>query len=369
MIEDRQEKVAVKSARKFSCHVDSCICCSPCPPAYGQLLLTKGDFEQAFKAFKIVLDGDCNNVPALLGQACVHFSRGQYVGSLQLCKLEPDNVEALVALGILDLQTNEAAGIRKGMEKMQRAFEIYPLCAVSLNYLANHFLFTGKHFLVEQLTETALAVTMHGLTRAHSYYNLALSYHSKGDYGKAGMYYMASIKESKNPHDLLYYHAMVQLKLGDLQGALTNFEIVLEVQPKDCGTLKGNWNCCAANHNEKRNPKLEAAHFEKAKVLYTKVLQQNPANLYAANGAGIVFAEKGQLDIAKDLFTLIGDTLKVDDKCADALLMLDDLELKNDNWFKVKGTFRIAKDSTAAEDSYAEISRYGLRATFRMLSY
>lgn len=72
-----------------------------------------------------------------------------------------------------------AVGIRHGMEKMQQAFEIYPYCAMSLNYLANHFFFTGQHFLVEQLTETALSVTLHGPTKAHSYYNLARSYHSK----------------------------------------------------------------------------------------------------------------------------------------------------------------------------------------------
>lgn len=65
------------------------------------------------------------------------------------------------------------------MVKMQRAFEIYPYCAMALNYLANHFFFTGQHFLVEQLTETALAVTNHGPTKSHSYYNLARSYHSK----------------------------------------------------------------------------------------------------------------------------------------------------------------------------------------------
>lgn len=62
---------------------------------------------------------------------------------------------------------------------MQKAFEIYPYCAMALNYLANHFFFTGQHFLVEQLTETALAVTNHGPTKSHSFYNLARSYHSK----------------------------------------------------------------------------------------------------------------------------------------------------------------------------------------------
>lgn len=34
----------------------------------GQLLLAKGEVDQASAAFKIVLDGDHDNVPALLGQ-------------------------------------------------------------------------------------------------------------------------------------------------------------------------------------------------------------------------------------------------------------------------------------------------------------
>ncbi|MCD7454396.1 Protein CTR9 [Datura stramonium] len=246
----------------------------------GQLLLAKGDIEQAFAAFKIVLDGDRDNVPALLGQACVQFSRGRYSDSLELYKralqvypdcpaavrlgiglcryklgqlekakqafcrvlqLDPENVDALVALAILDLQNNDAFGIRRGMEKMQRAFEMYPYCAMALNYLANHFFFTGQHFLVEQLTETALAVTTHGPTKSHSYYNLARSYHSKGDYEKAGMYYMASVKESSKPPEfVLPYYGLgqVQLKLGDLRSSLANFEKVLEVYPESCETVK-----------------------------------------------------------------------------------------------------------------------------------
>ncbi|KAL6502510.1 hypothetical protein OROHE_024515 [Orobanche hederae] len=53
-------------------------------------------------------------------------------------------------------------------------------------------------------TETALAVTMHGPTKAHSYHNMARAYyHSKGDYKKAGMYYMASVKESNSAHEFV----------------------------------------------------------------------------------------------------------------------------------------------------------------------
>ncbi|KAL6519711.1 hypothetical protein OROMI_032605 [Orobanche minor] len=78
----------------------------------------KGEVEQAFNAFNIVLDGDCDNVPALLGQenfaslsmgslykrALCHYKLGRFEKAKQL---DTDNVKALVALGISDLQNNE----------------------------------------------------------------------------------------------------------------------------------------------------------------------------------------------------------------------------------------------------------------------
>lgn len=45
----------------------------------------------------------------------------------------------------------------------------------------------------------------------------------------------------------------------------------------------------------------------------------------------------------------------MNEKCADALLMLGDLELKNDDWVKAKETFRAAKDATDGNDSYATL--------------
>nr|XP_009596804.1 protein CTR9 homolog isoform X1 [Nicotiana tomentosiformis] len=522
----------------------------------GQLLLAKGDIEQAFAAFKIVLDGDRDNVPALLGQACVQFSRGRYSDSLELYKralqvypkcpaavrlgiglcryklgqvekakqafrrvleLDPENVEALVALAILDLQNNDASGIRRGMEKMQRAFETYPYCAMALNYLANHFFFTGQHFLVEQLTETALAVTTHGPTKSHSYYNLARSYHSKGDYEKAGMYYMASVKESNKPHEfVLPYYGLgqVQLKLGDLRSSQANFEKVLEVYPESYETVKALAHIYVqlgqtekaqeylkkATKIDPRDPQafldigellisndpaaaLEA--FKTARNLLKKSNEEVPIELL--NNIGVLHFERGEFELAtqsfkealgdgiwlkfldakgesddpiseghlysngearSDMFKsaqypinasesvqqykdfqlfhrleeqgisvelpwnkvstlfnmarlleqlhdtetasifyrlilfkypgyvdaylrlaaiakarnnvqlsieLIGDALKVDEKCPDALLMLGDLELKNDDWVKAKETFRAAKDATDGNDSYATL--------------
>ncbi|GMY36535.1 protein CTR9 homolog [Fagus crenata] len=499
----------------------------------GQLLLAKGDVEQAFAAFKIVLDGDRDNVPALLGQACVEFNRGRYSESLELYKralivhprcpaavrlgiglcryklgqfdkarqaftrvlqLDPENAEALVALAITDLHKNEAAGIRKGMEKMQRAFEIYPYCAMALNYLANHFFFTGQHFLVEQLTETALAVTNHGQTKAHSYYNLARSYHSKGDYEKAGLYYMASVKEINKPYEFIFpYYGLgqVQLKLGDLRSAQSNFEKVLEVYPDNCETMKALGHIYVQlGQTEKAQEFMRKAtkidprdsqaflelgellissdtgaaldSFKTARGLLKKGGQEVPIELL--NNIGVLHFERGEFELAEQSFKealgdgiwlaflegreksqeidasasilqykdmqlfhrledggrhvelpwnkvtplfnlarlqeqlnnaeiasilyrlilfkypdyvdaylrlaaiakvrnnvqlsieLVHDALKVNDKCPNALSMLGELELKNDDWVKAKETFRAASDATDGKDSYATLS-------------
>ncbi|KAF7836807.1 protein CTR9-like protein [Senna tora] len=495
----------------------------------GQLLLAKGEVDQASAAFKIVLDGDRDNVPALLGQACVEFNRARFSDSLELYKralqvypncpaavrlgiglcryklgqfekarqaferLDPENVEALVALAIMDLRTNEASGIRKGMVKMQRAFEIYPYCAMALNYLANHFFFTGQHFLVEQLTETALAVTNHGPTKSHSYYNLARSYHSKGDYEKAGLYYMASVKEVNKPHEFVFpYYGLgqVQLKLGDFRSALSNFEKVLEVYPDNCETIKsvghiyvqlgqtdkGQEYMRKATKIDPRDAQafLELGEllilsdtgaaldaFKTARTLFKKGGQEVPIELL--NNIGVLQFERGEFELAQQTFKealgdgiwlsfinddkksfvdtaasilqfkdmqlfhdlesnghhvevpwdkvtvlfnlarlleqlnksgtasvlyrlilfkypdyidaylrlaaiakarnnillsieLVNDALKVNDKCPNALSMLGELELKNDDWVKAKETLRAASDATDGKDSYATLS-------------
>lgn len=41
------------------------------------------------------------------------------------------------------------------------------------------------------------------------------------------------------------------------------------------------------------------------KYFMYQVLLQHSDNLYAANGAGMVFAERGHFDVAKDLFTQV----------------------------------------------------------------
>ena len=46
----------------------------------------------------------------------------------------------------------------------------------------------------------------------------------------------------------------------------------------------------------------------------------------------------------------------MNEKCPNALSMLGDLELKNDDWVKAKETFRAASEATDGKDSYATLS-------------
>lgn len=70
---------------------------------------------------------------------------------------------------------------------MKAAYEIYPYCAMALNHLANHFFFTGQHYIVDQLMEAALVATDHTQIKAHSYYNLARSYHTKVSFSEISL--------------------------------------------------------------------------------------------------------------------------------------------------------------------------------------
>lgn len=49
----------------------------------------------------------------------------------------------------------------------------------------------------------------------------------------------------------------------------------------------------------------------------------------------------------------------MNEKCSNALSMLGELELKNDDWVRAKETFRAAGEATDGKDSYATLSLVG----------
>ncbi|GJP49351.1 hypothetical protein CLOM_g8574 [Closterium sp. NIES-68] len=137
----------------------------------GQLQLVKGELHQAEEMFSLALAGVPDYVPALLGKACVLFQKGKFQDALNLYKkvlqmhpgcpasvrlgiglchlrlfsssaarqpaaarrefhqakarqalervlqLEPGNADALVGLGLLDVNSDDAATVRRGVQR------------------------------------------------------------------------------------------------------------------------------------------------------------------------------------------------------------------------------------------------------------
>ena len=66
----------------------------------------------------------------------------------------------------------------------------------------------------------------------------------------------------------------------------------------------------AAKENDKEKAKLRAVekeHLDHAATMYTKALQKSESNLFAANGLGILLADKGKVDEAKATFQLVAE--------------------------------------------------------------
>ncbi|CAI5957934.1 unnamed protein product [Closterium sp. NIES-64] len=262
----------------------------------GQLQLVKGEVHQAEEMFSLALAGAPDYVPALLGKACVLFHKAKFQDALNLYKkvlqlhpscppsvrlgiglchlrlfassaarqpaaarrefhagkarqalervlqLEPGNADALVALGLLDVNSDDVTAVQRGQQRMLAAFHAFPFHPMALNHLANHAFLAGPslHGLVDPLAALALASTEASLPRAEAYYCLARTYHAQGDRKKAFAYYKAATETVQPGEFALPYYGLgqIQLSLGDAKAAVGTLEKVLAVHPTNSDALK-----------------------------------------------------------------------------------------------------------------------------------
>lgn len=59
----------------------------------------------------------------------------------RVLELDPQNVSALISLAVLDMNTLDSEGIRRGVESLSRAYQLEKENPVILNHLANHFFY------------------------------------------------------------------------------------------------------------------------------------------------------------------------------------------------------------------------------------
>ena len=191
--------------------------------------LLEGDkMDQADQQFNFVLSQSQNNIPSLLGKACIAFNKKDYKGALAFYKkalrtnpgcpasvrlgmghcflklgntdkarlaferalqLDQNCVGALVGLAVLQLNEQTPDSIRSGVQKLSKAYTIDSGNPMVLNHLANHFFFKKDYQKVQHLALHAFHNTENEAMRAESCYQLARHFHVQGDYDQAFQYY------------------------------------------------------------------------------------------------------------------------------------------------------------------------------------
>ncbi|GFY42850.1 RNA polymerase-associated protein CTR9 homolog [Trichonephila inaurata madagascariensis] len=265
--------------------------------------LLEGDkMDQADAQFNFVLNQSLNNIPSLLGKACIAFNKKDYRGALSLYKkalrtnprcpaavrlgmghcfykmgkldkaklaferaltLDSQCVGALVGLAVLELNNKTPEAIRTGVQMLSKAYTIDSSNPMVLNHLANHFFFKKDYNKVQHLALHAFHNTENEAMRAESCYQLARSFHIQGDYDQAFQYYYQATQFA-SPVFVLPQYGLGQMYIhkGDMENAAQCLEKVLKAQPGNYETMKILGSLYAHSPNQARRDQARS-HLKK----------------------------------------------------------------------------------------------------------
>lgn len=252
----------------------------------GILLLTKGQLDRANNIFKTIIESteNANNIPALLGKACISFINKDYKGALAcyqrvlryapdlkpnvripigLCfyalgnikmartafervlKMEPDNADALIYLSIIDLNKakevkNETflENISKGREKLKKAYQLNYKNPVVALQLADYCFNKNEYEKVKLLANLAYTNTNVPALQAVAYYNIGRVHQATKNYEKAYKAFAQAVR--LDPNNILAQFGMGQMFFykNETPSACECFEKVLAADPNNYDVLK-----------------------------------------------------------------------------------------------------------------------------------
>ncbi|RZF42744.1 hypothetical protein LSTR_LSTR007721 [Laodelphax striatellus] len=320
--------------------------------------LLEGDkMEQADAQFNFVLNQSTNNIPSLLGKACIAFSKKDYRGALAFYKkalrtnpncpaavrlgmghcfmklgnqekarlaferaLELDSgcVGALVGLAILQLNRQQPDDIRTGVQMLSKAYSIDSTNPMVLNHLANHFFFKKDYLKVQHLALHAFHNTENEAMRAESCYQLARAFHVQGDYDQAFQYYYQATQFAP-PMFVLPHFGLGQMYIyrGDSENAAQCFEKVLKAQPGNYETMKILGSLYASSSSQSKRD-IAKNHLRKvteqlpddveAWIELAQILEQSDLNgaLHAYGTATKILKDKVNADIPPEILNNVG---------------------------------------------------------------
>ncbi|KAG2393344.1 hypothetical protein C9374_006875 [Naegleria lovaniensis] len=275
------------------------------------LHLNLGEVDKAEGKFDYVLTVDKNNIPALLGMACVRYNQKQFKEALTiyeqclrlnpqgpadirlglgLChyqlenyqrarqcfervlKLDPNNVAALVSLAVMDLNSNDENLVQNAVKtNLRKAYSLDQTNPQVLNLLGNHFIFKKDTTTALQLSCTAFENSRASKIKAESCYNTARAYHIEQEYHRAFGFYYRIISSYWSDHTLAHYGlGQMYIQRNEIDNAISEFETVLKSEPENLETNR----VLGKLYARKRDPKKTIKYFK-------KVLKKDPEDLDA----------------------------------------------------------------------------------------
>ncbi|XP_006642561.2 RNA polymerase-associated protein CTR9 homolog [Lepisosteus oculatus] len=320
--------------------------------------LLEGDkMDQADAQFHFVLNQSTNNIPALLGKACISFNKKDYRGALayykkalrtnpgcpaevrlgmghcfvKLNKLEKARlafsraldlnskcVGALVGLAVLELNNKEADSIKNGVQLLSRAYTIDPSNPMVLNHLANHFFFKKDYSKVQHLALHAFHNTEVEAMQAESCYQLARSFHVQEDYDQAFQYYYQATQFASSTFVLPFFGlGQMYVYRRDKENAAQCFEKVLKAYPNNYETMKILGSLYAASEDQEKRD-IAKGHLKKVTEQYpddveawielAQILEQTDIQgaLSAYGTATRILQEKVQADVPPEILNNLG---------------------------------------------------------------
>jgi RNA polymerase-associated protein CTR9 len=154
----------------------------------------KKNYEEAFGYYRKVLELNPASPGAVrLGLAFCHYR----LNRLELARkafervlvLEPDNVPALAALAVLELNTAKPKAVHRAMSLLKQAYDADPTSSFVLNHLANHFFYKKEYKKTIHLAQAAFNNTTVREIKAESFYHFGRAYHAQEDFEKASACY------------------------------------------------------------------------------------------------------------------------------------------------------------------------------------
>uniref|UniRef100_A0A3P8YH91 RNA polymerase-associated protein CTR9 homolog n=1 Tax=Esox lucius TaxID=8010 RepID=A0A3P8YH91_ESOLU len=315
--------------------------------------LLEGDkMDQADAQFHFVLNQSTNNIPALLGKACISFNKKDYRGALayykkalheqyprlgmghcfvKLNKLEKARlafgralelnskcVGALVGLAVLELNSKEPDSIKNGVQLLSRAYTIDPSNPMVLNHLANHFFFKKDYSKVQHLALHAFHNTEVEAMQAESCYQLARSFHVQEDYDQAFQYYYQATQFASSTFVLPFFGlGQMYVYRRDKENAAQCFEKVLKAYPNNYETMKILGSLYATSDDQEKRD-IAKGHLKKVTEQYpddveawielAQILEQTDIQgaLSAYGTATRILQEKVQADVPPEILNNLG---------------------------------------------------------------